>query len=158
MDDKSAILNFLGSTHGMLNQLDKQIVSPSSTLQRKSDGIKQAIEQVLKVPVPMNASAGTYVPPPNAIPPPAPTNQPIAAPYITQIDHPEVQPQDDQLQFDFSQRDKIYDLMDMIISRLDTVIVLLKEKNTQPIKKTRKTHIEKQNSKPIISEVKRRDL
>jgi hypothetical protein len=143
MDDRSAILNFVGQMYGQMKEIDSNIAAAGSNAKfgGRSAEIKKVFEEVavnLQPPVPIT----TEIP---AVHQPAlvTASVPTAAPVIVQptVAH---QSQEEQLELKFSSTDKdvlnsIYNVLFDIRKILTEAVVLQKQQMQTPVvKKERK--------------------
>ena len=141
MDDKSAILNFVGQMYGQMKEIDSNIAAAGSNAKfgGRSAEIKKVFEEV---------AVNLQPPAPAPIVAPA-LQQPVfaTAPATTfvQAPAPVQQPQEEQLELKFSSSDKdvlnsIYNVLFDIKKLLVEAIDLQKQQSQTPaIKKEKKT-------------------
>ena len=143
MDDKSAILNFVGQMYGQMKEIDSNIAAAGSGAKfgGRSAEIKKVFEEV----------AANLLPPAPVETAPTAVQQFIHAPMPTAVpafEHPPVavqQPQEEQLELKFSSTDKdvlnnIYNVLFDIKKLLSETVDLHKQQlQTPAVKKEKKT-------------------
>jgi len=135
--EKSALLQFMGTVYGDAHKQDQMIVGKSGQLQPNSHVMKEQFEQVLKTPTQQpqqqNAPAPAPVQGPVATPvepqgyaPPAPVSVEQAQQELAAVttNNP-VQVNTNQVEFDFSEPSKI----DKLITLVEEQHLLLKKIN-----------------------------
>jgi len=145
MDDRSAILNFVGQMYGQMKEIDSNIAAAGSNAKfgGRSAEIKKVFEEVAvnlqpPAPAPITAPAlqqPVFTPAPTFVQAPSPTfvQAPVAA-----------QPQEEQLELKFSSTDKdvlnsIYNVLFDIKKLLSEAIDLQKQQQqTVAVKKEKK--------------------
>ena len=139
-DHKELLIGLIGSTYGDLKQLDASIIGTSSTLNRRSDEVKNELAKVINTIPQQPRPAPSYnLPAPVAAPQPPPGA--VHIPYIPQVEtHIEIkQPDNDQFEFNFDRKVRYEDienkLADMEV-KLDKCIAIveavLKELTNSP--------------------------
>lgn len=113
-NEQEILVNFIGSNYGLMKQLDDQIIGSSSTLQRRSEDVKKALSDVVKIGTNQHSQ---HVPQVQAQTQPTVVNN---AP-----------PDDDgQLWLTFEDRDKIYDTLDDFREILNNILKKLEKLET----------------------------
>jgi len=150
-EEQDVLVNFMGNMYGESKKMDNHIIAPSSTLQRgKSEEIKKHIEQVIAQPqqsVPQQVQAAPLQPEPQQPQVQAPVQVPI-----TPIEHQSVD--NSQLSFNFNttEKDELFILIEKVSTRLDrlhkkvddlTEIVKNSKVTSLPIKKAKKKSVDK---------------
>lgn len=116
-DHKELLIGLLGSTYGDLRKLDESIIGSSSTLNRRSEVLKQELTKVLAVPAAMQPQI-----PPQMVPVQPPIQQPPQVQIAPPVQFTPAVPSDpNQLEFDLEKRAKYDD----IVNRLDEIDVKL---------------------------------
>lgn len=128
LQEKEAVLKFLGSTYGELKKLDGNIINPSSTLGRRSDDARKAVESFVSThkstplpPQPADNEMPENMPKPEQVEvqqPQVQAQQPIQ-PIQQVVTQPQID--DGQLSFNFdaSEKDLLFDKIDKITTRVD---------------------------------------
>lgn len=116
-DHKELLIGLLGNTYGDLRKLDESIIGSSSTLNRRSEALKQELTKVLASPVAMQPQL-----PPQMVPVQPPIQQPPQVQVAPPVQFtPQVPVDPNQLEFDLEKRAKYDD----IVNRLDEIDVKL---------------------------------
>ena len=121
-EKQNALINFMGGQYGEMLQMDNQIVGESTGVRKgKSEEVKQQITQLVQQPLQQPAPPVAPLPPSQ---PPVP--EPVQAdPMISKsVDVPQSPPESpDQLTFNFdiNEKDILFDKIDKINARLDTL-------------------------------------
>ena len=139
-DHKELLIGLIGSTYGELKQLDASIVGTSSTLNRRSDEVKNELAKIMNTATQQPRAAPSYNPPaPVAAPQPPPGT--VHLPYIQPVEtHIEIkQPDDDQMQFNFDRKVRYEDIenkltdMEVKLDKCITIVeAVLKELTNSP--------------------------
>ena len=135
---KELLIGLLGSTYGELKQLDASITGSSSTLNRRSETIKDELTKI------MNTSEAVFnngIPQPPA-PAPAPAPVQIVAPkppegavnlpYIVQVPVQAPIVDNSQLEFDLNKTTRYEDIvesLDRIVRRIDNLEIMISNIN-----------------------------
>ncbi len=141
LQEKEAVLNFLGSTYGELKKLDGDLIAPSSTLSPRSADAKRNIEEFVNA-----EKAALQQRQPVHAPPPPPTLVEVQEP-TTLVPPPIEDDSQFEFNFDVNEKDELFELLDKVLTRLDklhkkvdVISASIKNNNTTslPIKKTTK--------------------
>ena len=145
LQEKEAVLNFLGSTYGELKKLDGDLIAPSSTLSPRSADAKRNIEEFVNAEkAALQQRQPVHAPPP---PPPPPSTLVEVQEPTTLVPPPIEDDSQFEFNFDVNEKDELFELLDKVLTRLDklhkkvdVISASIKNNNTTslPIKKTTK--------------------
>lgn len=129
-DHKELLIGLIGSTYGDLKQLDASIIGTSSTLNRRSDEVKNELAKVINTIPQQPRPAPSYNPPVNIVAPPPPPST-VNLPFVAPVAPAPVeikQPDNDQLELNFDRKVRYEDIENKLIDmevKLDKCIAII---------------------------------